>query len=126
MAGERDASVSICVAGRADVQQADDGEARPDWSYPPPPAMTATDLVLGDFWPRLFRPAMHLGLRALLGMAFELRIEHRQAIPDCGPFVIVANHASHVDTPALMAALPLHRVNDTHPLAADDYFFRRR
>jgi 1-acyl-sn-glycerol-3-phosphate acyltransferase len=43
-----------------------------------------------------------------------------------GPLVIVANHASHFDAPAVLAALPHHLRHRTAIAAADDYFYRRR
>src|SRR6185503_2340346 len=41
------------------------------------------------------------------------------------PFIIVANHASHLDTPAILAALPSSIRHRTAVAAAEDYFFTR-
>lgn len=41
-----------------------------------------------------------------------------------GPMVIVANHASHLDIPALLAALPPRLRHRTAVAAAADYFYR--
>lgn len=43
-----------------------------------------------------------------------------------GPVVLVANHASHVDTPILLNALPAARRRRTLVGAAADYFYARR
>jgi 1-acyl-sn-glycerol-3-phosphate acyltransferase len=43
-----------------------------------------------------------------------------------GPLVIVANHGSHLDTPAILAALPPHIRHRTAVAAAADYFYRNR
>jgi 1-acyl-sn-glycerol-3-phosphate acyltransferase len=37
-------------------------------------------------------------------------------------FVLIANHASHLDTLCLLAALPLSRLHHAFPAAARDYF----
>lgn len=42
------------------------------------------------------------------------------------PFVVVANHASHIDTACILAAFPLRLVPIAHPVAASDLFFRNR
>ena len=43
-----------------------------------------------------------------------------------GPIVFVANHASHMDTPALLRALPRRWRRRTVVAAAADYFYRRK
>jgi 1-acyl-sn-glycerol-3-phosphate acyltransferase len=43
-----------------------------------------------------------------------------------GPAILVANHSSHMDTPALLRALPGPRRRVTGVAAAVDYFFTRR
>jgi len=43
-----------------------------------------------------------------------------------GPVVLVANHASHMDTPALLRALPGKRRRRTAVAAAVDYFYAKR
>ena len=41
-----------------------------------------------------------------------------------GPAVLVANHSSHLDCPAVLRALPSHQRRRTVVAAASDYFFR--
>ncbi len=43
-----------------------------------------------------------------------------------GPVVLVGNHASHMDTPALLRALPGRRRRRTAVAAAVDYFYTKR
>ena len=66
------------------------------------------------------RHAIGLTARARLELAWAGR-EH---LPERGPFIVVANHTSHVDTGVLLAALG-HHATRTHPTAAADYWFRR-
>jgi 1-acyl-sn-glycerol-3-phosphate acyltransferase len=42
------------------------------------------------------------------------------------PVILVANHASHMDTPAILAALPRRLRKRTVVAAATDYFYRNR
>ena len=60
--------------------------------------------------------------RVVLGSAGGLRVQGLALLPD-GPCVIVANHNSHADTVALIAALPARRRPAV--AAAADYWFRR-
>src|SRR5690348_2551044 len=61
--------------------------------------------------------------RGWLGVYHRLSITGREYLPADGSFVMVANHASHLDALCLLAALPLSRVHRTFPAAAKDYFF---
>ncbi len=63
-------------------------------------------------------------IRLTARLRLELAWEGRELVPERGPFIVVANHTSHVDTGVLLAALgPL--AQHTHPTAAADYWFRR-
>lgn len=43
-----------------------------------------------------------------------------------GPVILVANHASHMDTPVILSALPRRLRKRTAVAAAADYFYRNR
>jgi len=62
-------------------------------------------------------------LRGWLRLYHRLTIVGREHLPAAGSFVMVANHASHLDALCMLAALPLARVHRTFPAAAKDYFF---
>ena len=79
---------------------------------------------LGAQWLR--RPARtvtrwlwSIGFRHYLG----IQVEGVESVPDSGPFIVVSNHSSHLDTGALLVILG-KRERCLHPLAAEDYWFR--
>jgi 1-acyl-sn-glycerol-3-phosphate acyltransferase len=51
------------------------------------------------------------------------RIYGREKLTGNGPYIFVANHSSHLDTPLLLAALPLRLRLRLRCAAAADYFF---
>ncbi|MEX2381758.1 MAG: SDR family oxidoreductase [Opitutales bacterium] len=55
----------------------------------------------------------------------ELECVGGEDLPERGPFIVVANHTSHIDTGVLLVALGSHAAT-THPTAAADYWFRSR
>src|SRR5207248_11640348 len=64
--------------------------------------------------------------RVYLAMAHRLKIRGRTNLPARSPFVLVANHASHLDAIVLGAILPLRFVGTVFPIAAGDTFFTKR
>src|SRR5947209_10861017 len=63
-------------------------------------------------------------LRTYFAIAHRLTITGREKLPMHGPFVLVANHCSHLDALVLGAALiPRHRER-AFPIAAGDVFFQ--
>ena len=71
-----------------------------------------------------FRSAISLIIRGLLRTYERFEISGTENLPNDQSFVLVANHASHLDTLCLLAALPLGRLHQAFPVAAEDYFFR--
>jgi 1-acyl-sn-glycerol-3-phosphate acyltransferase len=63
-------------------------------------------------------------LRIYFAIAHRLTITGRENLPRHGPFVLAANHSSHLDALILGAALgPRHRER-AFPIAAGDVFFQ--
>ena len=63
-------------------------------------------------------------LRIYFAIAHRLAISGREKLPAHGPFVLAANHCSHLDALVLGAALrPRHRER-AFPIAAGDVFFQ--
>ncbi len=62
-------------------------------------------------------------MRAYLRVAHRFEILDRQHLPTEPPFIMVANHSSHLDAIALCAPLPLKLRARVFPLAAGDTFF---
>jgi 1-acyl-sn-glycerol-3-phosphate acyltransferase len=62
-------------------------------------------------------------MRCWLRVYHRLSISGRENLPTEGSFVLVANHASHLDALCLLSALPITKVHRAFPAAARDYFF---
>jgi 1-acyl-sn-glycerol-3-phosphate acyltransferase len=79
------------------------------------PARLARETILSGF----FAPVMAWYVRR--------RIEGREVFSGARPPVVfVANHSSHMDTPAILRALPRAWRQRTAVAAAADYFYRKR
>ena len=65
-------------------------------------------------------------IRSYFAVAHRLTIIDREKLPMHGPFVLAANHCSHLDALALGASLvPRHRER-AFPIAAGDVFFQTK
>ncbi|UFN49798.1 1-acyl-sn-glycerol-3-phosphate acyltransferase [Roseomonas sp. OT10] len=71
--------------------------------------------LLQGVWRRL--------VRGYLRAAHSLCVEGRENLPASPPFVLVANHCSHLDALTLSAVLSGEAARRAHVLAAGDYFF---
>jgi len=76
--------------------------------------MRFRDLVQIRFFALLVRP--------LMAIFIGCRAQGRQWLPRSGPFVLLANHSSHLDTVSLLSLFPLWRLREIQPVAAADYF----
>jgi 1-acyl-sn-glycerol-3-phosphate acyltransferase len=65
-----------------------------------------------------------LFVRPFITLFMGLRTSNVEAIPQRGPFILIANHSSHLDTITLLSLFPLTRLHAIRPVAAADYFTR--
>jgi 1-acyl-sn-glycerol-3-phosphate acyltransferase len=96
-----------------------DPAERPDPAWPETPPGCWLDPGL---FVRGLRSVAAVMLRGWLRAYDRLTIVGCQNLPTDRSFILVANHASHLDTLCLLAALPLGRLHRTFPVAASDYF----
>src|SRR5437773_468080 len=61
-------------------------------------------------------------LRCWLRLYHRLTIVGRENLPVGRSFVMISNHASHLDTLCLLSALPLRQLHGAYAAAAQDYF----
>ncbi|PYQ47433.1 MAG: 1-acyl-sn-glycerol-3-phosphate acyltransferase [Acidobacteria bacterium] len=69
------------------------------------------------------RSVANLAMRAFLRTWNRFAVTGRENLPRTGSFIVVANHSSHLDAPAILAALPMRQIHRAFPAAASDYFF---
>jgi 1-acyl-sn-glycerol-3-phosphate acyltransferase len=67
--------------------------------------------------------AWRLAVRGYLRGYHRLRIDGGEHLPAQAPFVMVANHSSHLDALTLASALPWRLRQSAFPIAAGDVFF---
>ncbi len=75
----------------------------------------------------LVSSTLHLGwwtlVRGYLGLWHRLIVIGREHLPAQPPYILVANHASHLDALVLAAPLPWRLRDRIFPIAAGDVFF---
>lgn len=70
------------------------------------------------------RVAFAVAFRPFLRLVLRLRVRGLEHLPAEGPFVIVSNHRSHLDTVALLGLFRGERLEHVRPVAAEDYWER--
>ena len=65
-----------------------------------------------------------LFLRPFFTLFIGLRVRGRENLPARDPFILIANHSSHLDAASLLTLFPLSRLHRVRPVAARDYFER--
>jgi 1-acyl-sn-glycerol-3-phosphate acyltransferase len=71
---------------------------------------------------RGMRSVAAVALRCWLRVYSRLTIVGKQHLPTDRSFILVGNHASHLDALCLLAALPVRQLQRAFPIGARDYF----
>ena len=60
--------------------------------------------------------------RNFLRIVIGLKYINKQTLQKKKQFILIANHNSHMDTMAIMSAIPSRYIHRVHPIAAEDFF----
>src|SRR5258707_6773331 len=100
-----------------------------EWHYDPAPDLAQSLLDRLQRFPRdpdMFTYGCQsfsaLLIRAWLRFYHRFEIDGLENIPRDGSFILVANHASHLDVLCLLSAVPLANLHRAFSAAAKDYF----
>lgn len=97
--------------------------ARP-WQPPADPREFPTDWARSPVARAVREAVLRFGFRPVVWTETEPRVEGLDHLAGLeGPVMFVANHASHMDTPLVLCALPRSWRERTAVAAAADYFF---
>ncbi len=102
-----------------------------DWNYqpardrhlPPDERLKSLQREIG-LLAFLAQAAWRFAARSYLKIYHRLTVIGGQRMPRTAPFVVIANHSSHLDALTLAAALPWHLRQRAFPIAAGDVFFQ--
>lgn len=97
-------------------------EPAADHDLPPIAAMRSVRREPG-FFNFLSHAAAETVCRAYFKLYHRLKVQGKEHLPRHTPFVVIANHTSHLDALALKAALPIKSAVHAYPVAAGDVFF---
>ena len=78
-----------------------------------------------DSHPNHLANLISFGIRTIYHRYFSIQVEGLGHLPNEKPYIIAANHTSHLDTPAIITALG-KTSRKLHPLSATDYFYNSR
>jgi len=105
-------------------------EGHPIWHYTPADDLDRSMTERLRNFPRRPEMLVHVLrlvaavlIRGWLRLYHRYEIHGREHLPPERSFVLVCNHASHLDAACLMSALPLAKLHRTFSAAAADYFF---
>lgn len=94
------------------------------------PVRSALPIDARPFTDRAVMTASFSLIRSLFSGYFQLKVENHGELPKDGPYIIAANHSSHLDSAAVISALSLamgvRRAQRMHVIGARDYFFNSR
>ncbi len=111
---------------RAESVKAERETRRPSWSEilvgEPPEAVQAEIAAGKTRWAVFVSFLSHRLLRLLFGLFCRLRVHGLAHVPDRGPYLITANHASYIDAFAIGAALPFRIVRHLYFLGFQQFF----